>query len=449
MIRMQQLPQERRQVTDIPGPRSLELLRRRRRAVPDAVYEVVPIFVNRASGSIIEDVDGNLLIDFASGIGVLNAGNGNWRVIDAAVEQAKRYMHTCFHVAMNEPYVAVAERLNAIAPGDGEKLTFLVNSGAEAVENAVRLARYFTKRPGIVTFDHGYHGRSELTSALSAGVMPWKHGFGASPAPVYRLPFAYPYRCPLGKESDACGSACADYAIDQISRTIGPESIACVVMEPVQGVGGGIVPAPEFVVEIADYCRQRGILFVADEVQSAFGRTGRWFGIEHFGVTPDVIATAKALGGGLPIAGVTGRADIMSRVHVGGLGSTLGGNPVACAAALAVLDEISSEGLMQRASHLGNIMTHELRTMRKTFDLIGDIRGLGAMMALELVRDREDKTPAAEETERVVHRCHTKGLVVLRAGSYSNVIRLLPPLSISDGLLREGLSILADAIACG
>jgi 4-aminobutyrate aminotransferase/(S)-3-amino-2-methylpropionate transaminase len=441
------LPQERRLVTDIPGPRSRELMARREAAIPQAVFNTVPVFVERASGAIVEDVDGNRLIDFGAGLAVLNVGNAHPAVVEAIREQAAAYTHTCFHVTLNQPYVALAERLNKLAPGAHEKRTMLVNSGAEAVENAIKLARYSTGRPAVITFDHAFHGRTLMAMTLTGKAMPYKAGFGPFAPEVYRLPFAYPYRCPTGRTPEACGPSCADLVIEEIERHIGPESVACVIAEPVQGEGGFVVPAPEFLPRLAEFCRERGILFVADEVQTGFGRTARWFGVEHFGVVPDIVVTAKSLGGGLPIGGVTARADIMDSVHVGGLGGTFGGNPVAAAAALEVIAAIEREGLLDRAERVGATLTAGLRDLQDRHEIVGDVRGLGAMVAMELVEDRDTKRPAKEATARIIEECYRQGLIALKAGTYDNVVRLLPPLTIADDLVEEGLGILDKALA--
>ena len=441
------IPQERRLVTEIPGPRSRELLARRDAAVPRGVFNTVPVFARAASGAIVEDVDGNRLIDFGTGISVLNVGNTSPAVVEAVQRQAELFTHTCFHVTMHEPYVELAERLNALTPGGGEKMTMLVSSGAEAVENAVKIARYATGRPAVVTFDHAFHGRTLLAMALTGKVMPYKQGFGPYAPEVYRLPFAYPYRCPAGAAPDDCGTACAAYAIDAMERHIGPENIACVVVEPVQGEGGFVVPAPDFLPRLAAFCREHGILFVCDEVQAALGRTGTWFAAEHWGLVPDIVTTAKALGGGLPVGGVTGRAEVMDAVHVGGLGGTFGGNPLACVAALEVIAQIERDGLLERAVRIGEVMAERLASFRERFPLVGDVRGLGAMRAIEIVSGRAAKTPAPKESGRIMAACHQQGLIVMKAGTYDNVIRLLPPLTIDDDLLDEGLSLLEKALA--
>jgi 4-aminobutyrate aminotransferase/(S)-3-amino-2-methylpropionate transaminase len=444
---MEEIPQERRLVTEIPGPRSLALIERRGLAVPQAVFNTVPIFARAASGSIVEDVDGNRLIDLGAGLAVLNVGNSSRAVVDSVRDQAERFLHTCFHVTMNEPYLELAERLNALVPGSSRKMTMLVNSGAEAVENAVKIARYRTGRDAVVVFDNAFHGRTLLAMTMTAKEMPYKRGFGPYAGEVYRLPFAYPYRCPTGGSYEECGPSCAAFAIDRMERAIGPDAIAALVVEPVQGEGGFVVPAHGFLPALKEFCERHGILFVADEVQTGFGRTGRWFGIEHEGIEPDIVTMAKALGGGLPIGAITGAADAMESIHVGGLGGTFGGNPLACAAALAVIDQIEREDLVARAARIGEIAGARLREMAERYPIVGDVRGRGAMQAIELVSDRGTKEPAKAAASRVIEECYRDGVIVLKAGTYDNVVRLLPPLTIDEGLFDEGLGILEKAVA--
>ncbi|MFC4049132.1 4-aminobutyrate--2-oxoglutarate transaminase [Actinomadura syzygii] len=436
------LPQERRVVTEIPGPRSRELHERRTAAVPPGVGSVLPVYVTDADGGVVVDADGNSLIDFGSGIAVTNVGNANPRVAARVRAQAERFTHTCFMVAPYESYVAVCENLNRITPGDHEKRSFLVNSGAEAVENAVKIARYATGRDAVVVFDHGYHGRTLLTMTLTSKNMPYKQGFGPYAPEVYRAPLAYPFRWPTGPQN--CGPEAAAQVVDQIEKQIGASNVAAVVIEPIQGEGGFIVPAPGFLPALAEFCRANGILFVADEVQTGFARTGDMFACEHEGIVPDIVATAKGIAGGLPLAGVTGRADIMDKVHGGGLGGTYGGNPLACEAALAVLEEIEDGKLTERARRIGEVMLPRLRALAERVPAIGDVRGRGAMLAVELVRPGT-KDPDPELTARVARRCHERGLLVLTAGTYGNVLRFLPPLVISDELLADGLAVLDAA----
>ena len=439
------IPQERKLVTEIPGPRSREWFERRASAVPQGVFNTHPIVTARASGAIIEDVDGNRLIDFATGIAVLNVGHTSPEVVAAAQRQLELDTHTCFHVTASEPYIELAERLNALAPGEFEKRTMFANSGAEAVENAVKIARYATKRQAIVTFDHAFHGRTLLAMTLTAKVMPYKQGMGPFAPEVYRLPFAYPYRWPSGPER--CAEEALAYAKDEMHKHIGEENIAAVIVEPIQGEGGFVIPAPGFLKGLADFCREHGIVFIADEIQSGMGRAGRWFAVEDEGVVPDIITSAKSLGGGMPISAVTGRAELMDAVHVGGLGGTYGGNPVAAAAALAVLDKIEREGLLERSRRLGERIMARLRDMQSRHRLIGDVRGRGMMTAVELVADRGTKEPIDGPTgARIVQHCLENGVVILKAGTYDNVIRLLPPLTIDEGLLDEGLDVLDEAI---
>jgi 4-aminobutyrate aminotransferase/(S)-3-amino-2-methylpropionate transaminase len=430
------LPQQRLVVTDIPGPRSQELAARRATAVPAGVGTTLGVFVARASGGILEDVDGNRLIDFGSGISVTNVGNSAPRVVAAVAEQAERFTHTCFQVTPYAGYVEVCERLNALTPGRHEKRSFLVNSGAEAVENAVKVARYATGRAAVVAFDHGFHGRTLLGMSLTGKAMPYKQGFGPFVGEVVRAEYSDPFR----------GRGDLRHTIDLLETTVGASSIACVVVEPIAGEGGFVVPEPGWLGGLADWCRANGIVLVADEVQTGFGRTGAWFACEHEGVVPDVVTTAKSLGGGLPIAGVTGRADLMDAVHAGGLGTTFGGNPVSCAAALAAIDTIESDGLLDRARRIGGVMLERLEALAATYAVVGDARGRGAMVAIELV-GADGISPDKGAAARIAASCHAEGLVVLTAGTYGNVIRLLPPLVIPDDLLDEGLGILERAVA--
>jgi len=439
------IPQERKLITEVPGPKSRALFERRAAAIPPGVANIHPIVTARASGAIVEDVDGNRLIDLATGISVLNVGHTAPEVVAAAQRQLELDTHTCFHVTANEPYIELAERLNALMPIDGPVKTMFANSGAEAVENAVKIARKATGRSAVVAFDHAFHGRTLMGMSLTAKVMPYKQGMGPFAPEVYRLPFAYSYRWPSGPER--CAEEALAYAVDEMHKHIGEDNIACVVLEPIQGEGGFVVPAPGFVKGIADFCAANGIVFVADEIQSGMGRAGRWFAIESEDVRPDIVTSAKSLGGGLPISAISGRADLMDAVHVGGLGGTYGGNPVAAAAALAVLDKIESEGLLERARTVGGTVMDRFREMEAKHDVIGEVRGRGAMCAIELVRDRGTKEPADAETGAVVTRCLEQGLIVLSAGTYNNVVRLLPPITIDEGLLAEGLDILDEALA--
>ncbi|GAA0955529.1 4-aminobutyrate--2-oxoglutarate transaminase [Actinocorallia libanotica] len=432
------LPQERKIVTEIPGPRSRELQERRKAAVAPGVGSTLPVYTVAAGGGVIVDVDGNSLIDFGSGIAVTNVGNAHPEVVRRVSEQVAAFTHTCFMVTPYEAYVAVCERLNALTPGDHEKRTILVNSGAEAVENAVKIARYATRRPAVVVFDHGYHGRTLLTMTLTSKNMPYKEGFGPYAPEVYRMPMAYPFR------SELDGPATAAEAIDRITTQIGVHNVAAVVVEPILGEGGFIEPSPGFLPAIDAFAKENGIVFVADEIQTGFGRTGRMFASEHEGVVPDLITTAKGVAGGLPLAAVTGRAELMDAVHGGGLGGTYGGNPLACEAALAVFDVLESEDLPGRARRIGEVMLPRLRAMAGRLPQIGDVRGRGAMTAVELVVPGT-KTPDPGAAAAVARACHERGLLVLTAGTYGNVLRFLPPLVIPEHLLLEGLDLLEEA----
>ncbi len=441
------IAQERRLVTEIPGPRSRALLERRIDAVPRGISSTAPIFVDAASGAIVRDVDGNHLIDLGAGLAVLNVGNSAPAIVEAVRAQLDRFTHTCMHVTMSEPYVALAERLNALVPGDVARKTIFVNSGAEATENAVKIARHATGRSAVVVFDHAFHGRTLLAMSMTAKEMPYKHRFGPFAPEIYRAPMAYPYRCPTGAAPEDCGSSCAEAAITMMEKQVGPESIACILIEPVQGEGGFIVPAPGFIPRLAEFAREHGILFVADEVQTGFGRTGTMFAIEQEGVVPDLVTTAKSLAGGLPLAAVTGRAELMDAVHAGGLGGTYGGNPLSCAAGLAVLDTIEREGLLERANRIGELMISRLRDLQGRFRSIGDVRGRGAMVAMELVEDRRTKSPAKDLASRLIEACYKQGVIILKAGTFDNVIRFLPPLTIDEELLSEAFDVLEKALA--
>ncbi|MER5867762.1 4-aminobutyrate--2-oxoglutarate transaminase [Kitasatospora sp. NPDC002040] len=438
------LPQERRLVTAIPGPKSQELQARKLGAVAAGVGTTLPVYVARAGGGVLEDVDGNSLIDFGSGIAVTNVGNSAAAVVAKATAQLEAFTHTCFMVTPYEGYVAVAEQLNELTPGDHEKRTALFNSGAEAVENAVKIARVYTKRTAVVVFDHGYHGRTNLTMGLTAKNMPYKQGFGPFAPEIYRVPVAYPYRWLTGAEN--CAAEAAAQAIDIINKQIGADNVAAIIIEPIQGEGGFIEPAKGFLPAIVEYAKANGIVFVADEIQTGFCRTGQWFACDDEGIVPDLITTAKGIAGGLPLAAVTGRAEIMDAAHGGGLGGTYGGNPVACAAALGAIETMKSEDLNGKAKRIEEVMKARLTAMAEKFDVIGEIRGRGAMIAVELVKPGT-KDPNPEFTAAVAKACHAEGLVVLTAGTYGNVLRFLPPLVMPEHLLVEGLDIIEGAFA--
>jgi 4-aminobutyrate aminotransferase/(S)-3-amino-2-methylpropionate transaminase len=436
--------------TEIPGPNSRALLARRAKAVPRGVPAVTPIAVVHAEGALLTDADGNRLIDFGGGIGVVNTGHRHPSVVEAVRAQLERFTHVCFPVSTYEPYIELAERLNHLTPGTHEKRTFFVNSGAEAVENAVKVARYFTGRPAVIGFDHGFAGRTNLAMALTSKVMPYKKGFGPFAPEVYRIPYPYCYRCPAGqRDGGAAGWCCmaSQASLQQIFATaVDPESVAAIIMELELGEGG-FVPAPvEYVQTLAAFAREHGILFIADEIQTGFGRTGRLFASEHYDLVPDLITTAKSLAGGLPLAAVTGRADVLEAPHVGGLGGTYGGNPLACAAALAVLDAMEAERIPARAERSGTRIRARFRAWAERFPSIGDVRGLGAMVGLELVTDRASKAPDKALTGRLLGAALKRGLVLLSSGSFGNVVRVLAPLTADDDLIDEGLAAMEAAL---
>ena len=420
-----------------------ELMDLREKHVPRGPFNITPIFVKRAKGALIEDVEGKEYIDFAGGLGVLNVGHCNEKVVAAVKDQAEQYLHTCFHISMYEPYIELAKQLNEITPGDFAKKTFFVNSGAEAVENAVKIARCATKRQGIITFENAFHGRTYMAMTLTSKVKPYKFGFDPFCSEVYRMPFAYCYRCPFGREYPSCELHCADVLNDFFIGNVAADSVAAVIAEPIQGEGGFVVPPPEYFKKIKAICEKHGILFIMDEIQTGMGRTGKRFAAEHYGVIPDMVLTAKSLAAGLPLAGVTGRAEIMEAPPVGGLGGTYGGNPLACRAALAVLELLDSQ-FLQRASELGDTLRTRFLELQEKFDIIGNVRGLGPMIGIELVKNRKTKEPAADETKELVNRCFKNGLITLSCGNYGNVIRTLMPLVITDEQLEQGLAIMEE-----
>jgi 4-aminobutyrate aminotransferase / (S)-3-amino-2-methylpropionate transaminase / 5-aminovalerate transaminase len=439
------VPQKRVLHTAIPGPRSTELHKRKQAAVSAGVSTSLPVYVERAGGGILVDVDGNQLIDFGSGIAVTTVGNAAPRVVARVQQQVAEFTHTCFMITPYAGYLEVCEALNDLTPGDHEKRSALFNSGAEAVENAVKIARHHTGRQAVVAFDHAYHGRTNLTMALTAKNMPYKHRFGPFANEIYRAPMAYPFRWPTGPEN--CAEEAFAAFVELVHTQVGENNTAAVLLEPIQGEGGFIVPAPGFVRQVADWCAEHGILFIADEIQTGFCRTGDWFAAEFENVVPDLITTAKGIAGGLPLAGVTGRAEVMDSVHAGGLGGTYGGNPVACAAALGAIETMREENLPARARQLEALFVPRLQKLAERHSQIGEIRGRGAMLAIELVAGPDDKTPNAALAGRVNAACHAQGLVTLTAGTFGNVFRFLPPLSIGDELVREGLDILEQAFA--
>jgi 4-aminobutyrate aminotransferase/(S)-3-amino-2-methylpropionate transaminase len=433
--------------TAVPGPKSQDLMKRRVDAVPRGVFHSTPVFPARAEGAVVEDVDGNVFIDLAGGIGCVNTGHRAEPVVHAIREQLDRYLHTCFSVAPYEGYVALAEKLNKLTPGKFPKKTLLLNTGAEAVENAIKITRAYTKRPAVICFEDAFHGRSLLALALTSKTSPYKIGFAPFPSDIYRIPYAYCYRCALGKKYPSCELACAEHLQEVFKRVVSPESVAAVIAEPVLGEGGFITPPKGFFPTIVDICRRHGILFIADEVQTGIARTGTMFASEQFGIEPDMLLAAKSLGGGLPIASVTGRAEIMDASGVGGLGGTFIGNPVSCAAALAVLEMVERDGLCERARILGDRFVERAKEWQRRWPIVGPIHGLGAMRAIELVRDPDTRDPADAETKEVVRYCYEHGLLTISAGTFSNIIRLLMPLVITDQQFDEALQVMEDALA--
>ncbi len=433
--------------TAVPGPGSQALMNRRNAAVVRAAYHATPIFVAKAEGAVVEDIDGNRFIDFAGGIGCLNTGHRAPAVIDAVRRQLDRFLHTSFNVLPYESYIAVCERLNALVPGMGPKKTILLNTGAEAVENAIKIARSYTKRQAIVSFEDAFHGRTYMAMAATSKSHPYKAGFEPFPSEVYRIPYAYCYRCSYSLTYPSCEVHCARHIEDTFKRVVAAESVAAVIVEPILGEGGFVTPPAEFYPTLGAICRKYGILLIADEVQSGFGRTGAMFACERLGLEPDLVTMAKSLTGGFPMAAVTGRAEIMDTPGVGQLGGTFGGNPVACEAALAVLDIIEKENLCARANVLGERFRKRAAKWQAQWELVGDVRGLGAMQALELVRSKATRQPADEETSQVSQYCYEHGLVLITAGSYGNVIRLLMPLVVTDAQMEEALDVLEGALA--
>ena len=437
------LSQVRKVVTAIPGPKSTEALKRRTEATSGGLGLAIPVVIQRAHDAILEDIDGNQIIDLGSGIGVTNVGNAADRVVANVIEQVQAFTHTCFTVAPYMGYIEVCEALNRLTPGTFKKKSLLVNSGAEAVENAVKIARHYTKRPAIVVFEHSYHGRTNLTMALTAKNMPYKDGFGPFATEIYRMPMPYPYRW-VGDKATITQDA-LEMVTHKIEKEIGTHNVAAILIEPIQGEGGFIVPPKGFLPGLSEYSTKHGIVFIADEVQTGFARTGNLFAVEDEKVVPDLMITAKGIAGGLPLAAVTGRAEIMDSSHASGLGGTFGGNPIACAAALGAIATIEEERLVERAQHIGQLLGDALRAMAAKYPIIGEVRGRGAMQAIELVIPGTMEPNSAAMSSIVAH-CQKNGVLVLTAGTYVNVIRFLPPLVITDELLLDALSVLEEGI---
>ncbi len=404
-------------------------------------------YIEKGIGALLYDVAGKEYIDFGAGIAVMNVGHSHPRVVAAIKDQAEKLTHTCFMVMPYAPAVHLAEKLCRLVPGSFDKSAVMVNSGAEAVENAVKIARYYTKRQAVIAFENGFHGRTYLGMSLTSKVKPYKHGFGPFVPEIYRMPFAYCYRCPFNLSYPECGTACADYLEDFFIQYVAPEATAAIIAEPVQGEGGFICPPPEYFPKLKKICEKYGILLIADEIQTGIGRTGTMFAMEQWGVEAELTTVAKSLAAGMPLSAVVGRKDIMDTIHAGGIGGTYGGNPVACRAALAVLDVFETENILEKSKALGKRLRKRLDGFKEQFEIVGDVRGLGPMLAMELVKDRKTKQPAADETKAVAKFCLEHGLMLLTCGSYGNVIRLLMPLVITDEHLEKGLAILEDALA--
>jgi 4-aminobutyrate aminotransferase/(S)-3-amino-2-methylpropionate transaminase len=434
------VPQQRKVVTEIPGPKSQEIIKRRNDAVSASLGMALPAVITNAGGGILLDIDGNQIIDMGAGIAVVNVGNAAPAVVKRVQDQVASFTHTCFMIAPYEGYIEVCEKLNELTPGKFKKKSALFNSGAEALENAVKIARHYTKRQAVVVFEHGYHGRTNLTMAMTAKNMPYKEGFGPFTPEVYRMPMAYPFR------TEGNVDHVLEEVIHKIEKEIGTHNVAAIVIEPIQGEGGFIVPPKGFLPGLAKFAKDSGALFIADEVQTGFARTGTWFACEDEGIEPDLITTAKGIAGGLPLAAVTGRAEVMDEIHPSGLGGTYGGNPIACAAALGAIETIQSQNLVKRANELGKIMVDALNSMKAKYPVIGEVRGRGAMIAIELVKPGS-KEPNGDVLGKVVKYAQAKGVLFLTAGTYGNVLRFLPPLVISDELVKDAMSVLDEAFA--
>ena len=423
------------------------LLAERNRHIPQGPFNVHPIFVEKAKGAIITDVEGKEYIDFAGGIGVNNVGHCDDEVLKAVQDQIQKYIHTCFHVVMYEPYVELAKRLNKITPGDFPKKTMLVNSGAEAVENAIKIARHATGRTGTIAFEDAFHGRTLLALSLTSKMKPYKFGFAPYAPEIYRMPYAYCYRCAFGLEYPSCEIHCAYFLRDFFHTHISAEQVAALIVEPVLGEGGFVVPPKEYFKILHKICQDNGIIFIADEVQTGFGRTAKMFAMEHYEVAPDILLTAKSIAGGFPLSAITGKAELMDHPQVGGLGGTFAGNPVACRAALAVLDQFEKTDLLKKAEKIGKKVMEKFKELQDQHEMVGNVRGLGAMVGMELVEDRKTKEPATAFTKRLIELCREKGLLMVSAGTHSNIIRPLMPLVITDDQLEKGLSIIEENLS--
>lgn len=433
-------------ITELPGPKSKELIEKRKAFVANGVSNATPIFVEEAKGALIKDIDGNVFVDFAGAIGVQNVGHCDDGVIKAVKDQLDKYIHPCFHVSMYEPYVALAEKLVEITPGKHVKKAMLANSGAEAVENAIKIARAYTKKTGIISLQGSFHGRTNMTMSITSKYKPYKNGFGPFAVETYKTDYAYCYRCPLGCKYPECGIACAEKLRTMLKTVVSPDMIACLIIEPVQGEGGFIIPPKEYFQAIQQICNENGIVFIVDEIQSGFARTGKMLAHEHHEVEADIVTMSKSLADGFPISAVVGKAEIMDAPCVGGIGGTYGGSPLGCVAALEVIEKIKRENLNEKANELGSYIMKRLLEMKEKYDVIGDVRGLGAMIGLELVTDRETLAPNVDIIKKITSYCFQNGVIFLNAGILSNVIRFLPPLVMTKEQVEYGMKVLEEAI---
>jgi len=434
-------------MTVLPGEKSKALIDRKNKCTARGISQGTPLFIEKAKGALLTDVDGNQFIDLYGGIGVLNAGHCPQPVVDAIKEQAEKLMHTCFMVSMYESWVTLAEKLIQITPIKGDLKVTYVNSGAEAVENAIKIARTYTERTGVISFEMAFHGRTNLTMGLTSKVKPYKFGFGPFAPELYKIPSSYCYRCYYRSTYPSCGMHCLEQFERFFAAEVAPETIAAMIIEPVQGEGGFIVPPKEFLPGLKTIAEKHGILLISDEIQTGFGRTGKMFAVEHYGVEPDIITMAKSIAAGMPLSAVVGKAEIMDAPGPGMLGGTYAGNPIACAAGIATIDYISQESLPARAEKIGATVVGHLKNMQEKYALIGDIRHLGAMIGIELVKDRETKEPAKEETALITQECLNQGLIIISAGVFGNVIRMLMPLVITDEQIDKAINILDSAFA--
>ena len=433
--------------TNLPGPKSKELMKFRDEYVPQAIYKTTPIFIKRGEGAVVEDVDGNKLLDFAAGISVLNIGYSHPELVRAVKEQAEKFFHSCFNVLPYESYVQLAKILCEVTPGDFKKKAFFVNSGAEAIENAIKLARKFTSKTDIICFEGCFHGRTLLTSSLNSKVKPFAFGFGPQVSGIHKLPFAYCYRCAYGLRIKNCNFRCAERLNEILQTVTTAENVAAVLLEPIQGEGGFIVPPDGFIERIKQICEDNNILLIADEVQSGFCRSGKMFASEYWSVAPDIIATAKSIAGGLPLAGVIARYDIMDAVHHAGVGGTFGGNPLSCVAAIKVIEVMKKNNFDKKARKIGNKIYSFLDNIKGQYEIIGDVRGRGAMIGFELISDRKTKKPSSKARNIIVEESYKNGLIIIGTGLFDNFIRVLAPLVVTEEQIEEALKILENAIS--